>query len=77
MAFIGRGRGIKKKEEKREDHAFLFIQLIHVKLHPDHLLQVPFLFGEQGALDFELVVTEPSSRQAISDEISSSAMAEC
>jgi len=76
MALIGRGREIKKKK-KREDLAFLFTQVVLVKLHPDLLLRVSFLFGEQGVLDFKAVVAEPSSGEAISDEITSSAMAEC
>ena len=33
--------------------------VVFVKLHPDLLLQVSFLFGEQGVLDFKVVVAEP------------------
>jgi len=67
MALIGRGREIKEKEEKSEDLAFSFTQVVFVKLHPDLLLQVSFLFGERGVLDFKVVVAEPSSQEAISD----------
>jgi len=71
------GEGIlKRKEKKREELAFLFTQVVLVKLHPD-LLQVAFLFGEESVLDFKFVVTEPSSREEISDEITASAMAVC
>jgi len=62
----GEGR-LKRKKKKSEDLAFLFTQVVFVKLHPDLLLQVSFLFGEQGVLDFKVVVAEPSSREAISD----------
>jgi len=72
----GEGR-LKVKKEKGGDLAFLFTQVVLVKLHPGLLLQISFLFGEQGVLDFKVVVAEPSSREAISDEITSSAMAEC
>ena len=72
----GEGR-IKRKKKQREDLAFLLTQVVLVKLRPDLLLQVSFLFGEQGVLDFKVVVAKPSSREAISDGITSSAMAEC
>ena len=55
----------------------MFTQVVFVKLRPDLLLQVSFLFGEQGVLDFKVVVAKPSSREAISNEITFSAMAEC
>jgi len=73
----GEGRLKRKKKKKREDLAFLFTQVVLVKLHPDLLLQVSFLFGEQGVLDFKVFMAVPSSREAISDEITSSTMAEC
>jgi len=72
----GEGR-IKRKKKQSEDLAFLFTQVVFVKLYLDLLLQVSFLFGEQCVLDFKVVVAEPSSRETISNEITSSMMAEC
>jgi len=65
-SLVGVGR-LKRKKKKSEDLAFLFTQVVFVKLYLDLLLQVSFLFGEQGVLDFKVVVEEPSSQQAISD----------
>ena len=39
-----------------EDPEFLFMQGILVKLNLDLLLQAAFLFGEQGVVDFKVIV---------------------